>query len=48
MCLYAIGERAVEDLAAELTQAGIDLEQAREEGGLVLLRNPESRLRPSD
>jgi DcmR-like sensory protein len=41
MCLYAIGERAVEDLAAELTQAGIDLEQAREEGGLVLLRNRE-------
>jgi PAS domain S-box-containing protein len=41
MCFYAIGERAAEEVAAELTQAGIDFEQACEEGGLVLLRNRE-------
>jgi PAS domain S-box-containing protein len=41
MCFYAIGERAPEDVAAELTQAGIDVEQAREEGALTLLRNRE-------
>ena len=41
MCFYAIGERAPEDVAAELTQAGIDVEQARETGALTLLRNRE-------
>jgi PAS domain S-box-containing protein len=41
MCFYAIGERAMEDVAAELTQAGIDVEQARETGALTLLRNCE-------
>jgi hypothetical protein len=41
MCFYAIGERAPEDVAAELTQAGIDVEQAHEEGALTLLRNRE-------
>ena len=41
MCFYAIGERAVEDVAAELTQAGIDIEQAREQGALTLLKNRE-------
>jgi PAS domain S-box-containing protein len=41
MCFYAIGERAEEDVAAELIQAGIDFEQACEEGGLALLRNRE-------
>jgi PAS domain S-box-containing protein len=41
MCFYAIGERAMEGVAAELTQAGIDVEQARETGALTLLRNRE-------
>jgi hypothetical protein len=41
MCFYAIGERAMEDVAAELTQAGIDIEQAREEASLTLLGNQE-------
>jgi PAS domain S-box-containing protein len=41
MCFYAIGERAAKDVAAELTQAGIDFEQAREVGGLILLRSRE-------
>ena len=37
MCFYAIGERAGEDVVGELTQAGIDVEQAREQGALTLL-----------
>jgi len=37
MCFYAIGERAEEDVVAELTQAGIDVEPAREQGALMLL-----------
>jgi PAS domain S-box-containing protein len=41
MCFYVSGERAVEDVAAELTQAGIDVEQARARGGLVLLKSRE-------
>jgi PAS domain S-box-containing protein len=41
MCFYAIGERAEEDVVAELTEAGIDFEQAHKLGGLVLLRNRE-------
>ena len=41
MCFYAIGERALDDVVAELTQAGIDVEQARERGGLTLLSSRE-------
>ena len=41
MCFYAVGERGVEDVVAELTQAGIDVEQARERGALTLLRGRE-------
>src|ERR1700686_3308271 len=41
MCFYAIGERAPEDVAAELTQAGINIEQAPERGALRLLKNRE-------
>jgi PAS domain S-box-containing protein len=41
MCFYAIGQRAVEDVVAELTQAGIDVEQARERGALALLSSRE-------
>jgi PAS domain S-box-containing protein len=37
MCFYAIGERALEDVVAELTQAGINVEQAREQAALTLL-----------
>jgi MEDS: MEthanogen/methylotroph, DcmR Sensory domain len=41
MCFYVVGERAVEAVIAELTQAGIDVEQSREEGSLTLLRSRE-------
>jgi hypothetical protein len=41
MCFYAIGDCAEEDAVAELTQAGIDVERAREEGSLTLLRSRE-------
>ena len=41
MCFYAVGERGVEEAVAELTQAGIDVEQAREEGALTLLSGRE-------
>jgi PAS domain S-box-containing protein len=41
MCFYAIGERAMEDVVAELTQAGIDVEQARERGALTLFSGRE-------
>ena len=41
MCFYAIGERTVEDVVAEFTQAGIDFEQARERGALTLLSGRE-------
>ena len=41
MCFYAIGDCAMEDAVAELTQAGIDVERAREEGSLTLLRSRE-------
>ncbi len=41
MCFYAVAERAVEDAVAELTQAGIDVEQARERGALTLLSGRE-------
>ena len=41
MCFYAIGDCALEDAMAELTQAGIDVERAREEGSLTLLRSRE-------
>src|ERR1700688_2058116 len=41
MCFYAIGERTVEDVAAELTQAGIDVEKARAQGALTLLESHE-------
>ena len=41
MCFYAIGERAIEDVVAELTEAGLDIEQARKEGALVLLDSHE-------
>jgi PAS domain S-box-containing protein len=37
MCFFVVGERRVEDVAAELTQAGIDVRQARERGALTLL-----------
>ncbi len=37
MCFYAFAERAEKDVASELTQAGIDVEQARERGALTLL-----------
>jgi DcmR-like sensory protein len=37
MCIYSIGERAKEDVAAELTAAGIDVEKAIEQGALTLL-----------
>jgi hypothetical protein len=37
MCFYAIAERAAEGVANELIQAGIDVEQAREQGALTLL-----------
>ena len=30
MCFYAVGDRPMEDVVAELTRAGIDVEQARE------------------
>jgi len=41
MCFYVSGERAAEDVAAELAQAGIDVEQARAQGALTLLENRE-------
>jgi hypothetical protein len=41
MCFYAICERAVEDIEAELTQAGIDVEAARAQGALTLLKSRE-------
>jgi hypothetical protein len=41
MCFYVIGERAAKDVAAELTQAGIAVEQARERGALTLLGSRE-------
>ena len=41
MCFYAIGERAMEDVVAELAQAGIDVEQARERGALTLFTGRE-------
>jgi PAS domain S-box-containing protein len=41
MCFYAVGERSVEDVVAELTQAGIDVDRSREEGSLTLLRSHE-------
>jgi PAS domain S-box-containing protein len=41
MCLYAIGERSAEDVVAELIQAGVDVEQAREKGALTLLSSRE-------
>jgi PAS domain S-box-containing protein len=37
MCFYVVGERAAEDVFAELTQAGIDAEQAVEGGALAML-----------
>ena len=37
MCFYVFAERAEEDVVNELTQAGIDVEQARERGALTLL-----------
>ncbi len=40
MCFYVTGDRAVEDVAAELAQAGIDVELAREQG-LTLLESRE-------
>jgi PAS domain S-box-containing protein len=41
MCFYAIGERSAEEIAAELTQAGIDVEAARAQGSLTLLESRE-------
>src|ERR1700722_17346236 len=41
MCFYAIGKRAVEDIEAELTQAGIDVQAARAQGALTLLESHE-------
>ena len=41
MCFYAIGDRAAEDVAAELAAAGIDVEAAREQGALTLLHSRE-------
>jgi formate hydrogenlyase transcriptional activator len=41
MCFYAIGERAPEDVVAELSRAGIDVEQAIERGALTLLSSRE-------
>jgi PAS domain S-box-containing protein len=41
MCFYAIGDCAEEEAVAELTHAGIDVERAREEGSLTLLRSRE-------
>jgi PAS domain S-box-containing protein len=41
MCFYAVGDRAPEEVVAELTQAGIDVEQARERGALTLLSSHE-------
>jgi len=41
MCFYVVGERTVEDVLAELAQAGIDVEQAHEEGALTLLSGRE-------
>jgi hypothetical protein len=41
MCFYAIGQRAAGDVASELTQAGIDVEQAGEQGALSLLTSRE-------
>src|SRR5580704_554584 len=41
MCFYAIGKRAVEDIEAELTQAGIDVQAARAQGALTLLESRE-------
>jgi PAS domain S-box-containing protein len=37
MCFYAIGQRTAEDVAAELTTAGIDVEKVIEQGALTLL-----------
>ena len=41
MCLYVIGERAEDDVVAELRQAGIDVEQAHQQGALTLLSSRE-------
>ena len=41
MCFYAIGDRAMENVIAELTQAGINVEQARERGALTLFSGRE-------
>src|SRR5216683_3404250 len=37
MCFYTFAERAADDVASELTQAGIEVEQALERGALTLL-----------
>lgn len=37
MCFYTFAERAEQDVASELLQAGIDVEQARAQGALTLL-----------
>ena len=51
MCFYAFAERAEEDVASELSQAGIDVEQVREQGALTLLTSrqfmPLEKLDPS-
>src|SRR6266851_5887623 len=41
MCFYAIGQRTAEVVASELSQAGIEVEQAREQGALTLLTSRE-------
>src|SRR6202030_4357954 len=41
MCFYVAGERPVEDVVGELTQAGINVEGARERGALTLFSGRE-------
>ena len=41
MCFYVLGERAEEEVAAELAKAGIDVEQARGQAALMFLKSRE-------
>ncbi len=41
VCFYIAGERPVEEVVGELTQAGINVEQARERGALTLFSGRE-------
>jgi len=41
VCFYVAGERPIDEVVGELTQAGINVEEARERGALTLLSGRE-------